>query len=492
MSKLADYVKSQGLEDTRIKVGRNVVWPERNGLEHFHALETLQTAIESPEEVDGTITITSKDSEVLLRVKNRQLEKALPKNHFMQTTLFKSQEHEKEVESKQDNAPAQGKKRAIPSTRYVPTKESRPLNYSVFNDFSRSATEITQRANIESIYNKLAEIYRGDDPKERDKAVVHNAYNLKIPQWEATRIVSQGSPELQRMAADPQCPAHDLSNYLVEVTRSYSQREQAQVLRSEQTPDVIQSQYPEGASNYLDPKSAFKMAIQRAASDIDITRENYNRARKNLNTLAQKTSESELAQWAKKQSVPVREAGERHLQKAQEWLKSKMPEIVHPGNKQSLIARIRSITKDPLLSDREHNARMTVIGAYVQADKLDALKQVFAETAKDVQQKVHSNLAQTWQQNMQDMPDHPLDKYAPQLIKAINENSQYLRASVEQGRLILKDVGGKVLFQAGQWAKDTEPHVKRQIEAMPSRIQKAREMVAARAPVHQKVREVEK
>jgi gas vesicle protein len=145
-----------------------------------------------------------------------------------------------------------------------------------------------------------------------------------------------------------------------------------------------------------------------------------------------------------------------------------------------------------LSNDREHNARMTVIGAYVQADKLDALKQVFSETAKDVQQKVHSNLAQTWQQNMQDMPDHPLDKYAPQLIKAINENSQYLRASVEQGRLILKDVGGKVLFQAGQWAKDTEPHVKRQIEAMPSRIQKAREMVAARAPVHQKVREVEK
>jgi hypothetical protein len=111
---------------------------------------------------------------------------------------------------------------------------------------------------------------------------------------------------------------------------------------------------------------------------------------------------------------------------------------------------------------------------------------------KDVQQKVQSNLSQTWQQNMQDMPDHPLDRYAPQVIKAINENSQHLRASVEQGRLMLKDVGGKVLFQAGQWAKDAEPHIKRQVEAMPGRIQKAREMVAARTAAPQKVREVER
>jgi hypothetical protein len=492
MSKLADYVKSQGLEDTRIKVGRNVVWPERNGLEHLHALDTLQSAIESPEEIDGTVTITSKDSEVLMRVKNRKLEQALPKNRFTQTTLFNPKEQQKEVDAEQSKSPSRSKEWAIPSARYAPSKELRPLNYSVFNDFSRSATEITLQAKSEAIYNKLAEGYRGNDPKERDMTVIRNAYNLKIPEWEATRIVSHGSPEVQRMAADPKCPASNLSSYLVEVTRSYAERDRAKVQRTEQTSEVIRANYPQEASNYLDPKSAFRMAIARAARDIDITRENYNTARKNLDTVAKKTANSELGQWVAKQSVPVRSAGERHLEKAQTWLKSKMPEIVQPGNKQSLIARIRSIAKDPLSNDRDHNARMNVIGAYVKAGKLDALKQVFAENVKDVQQKVQSNLSQTWQQNMQDMPDHPLDRYAPQVIKAINENSQHLRASVEQGRLMLKDVGGKVLFQAGQWAKDAEPHIKRQVEAMPGRIQKAREMVAARTAAPQKVREVER
>jgi hypothetical protein len=412
MSEIADYIKVQGLEQIIIKVGRNVIWPERKGINSPEgALNALNTALEDPSKLKGTVTISDREGEVYLRVANGKTTVSREIPRTLQPKIFASEPE-----------------------RTAPVQVSFDKVESKFIEFSLSANNITQRAEVNHQYNQLSSTYAGKGSKiDRDRHVIREACKRGIPQDRATYLVAQASPEVQAMTSNDTLAA-DITKYLVSVSSEYTKQLQAENQRE------VRANYPENSTNYVDIPGALKMAIQRAAHDIEITAGHFDNAKRNLETIATKTADSDFAKWAKAQSIPIQKASEKHLDKAKTWLRTKAPEMAVRG-RDSVMGAVKKIASEKI------------------------------QVAKE-------NFAQTRQTHARDMPDHPLEKYGPILVQALGEKGQYLKYQMEQGSFVIREASGVLVYVAGEFAKDVSPHIKKYLESLPDRYEASKKFVS--------------
>jgi hypothetical protein len=231
---IEDLLKEIAVENPTIKVGRDKVWPLREGLQPPKgAVEAITTALHKPEALKGTVSI-SDGKETVYKVKNGEIVTPWPSKTAEQTHLF-------------DAIPQ-------PSESVVANEETVKITdqvFSGFKEFSMSASELTEKENTaaQEMYGKLLSmnpktvrqtiesLASSSIPAQQaaDKWMAAAAVEHKITRTQFDRILGEGSPYVKganKAMAMTSNEAH-INEALRDTTIAY-QQEMSQAYASQQ------------------------------------------------------------------------------------------------------------------------------------------------------------------------------------------------------------------------------------------------------------------
>lgn len=291
-AEVQSIVEQLGLENARIQVGRERIYPPRSGLSVSPtAIETFKAALASPDAVKGTVKITQ-DEKTLLWVSKgvvntpleAQLEAKIQQESKMQTQAPPIDlKAAKDPELSSASAQTQAENAAARETYFELLKQHPKVNSSNVTTY-------------EALLSRPTVIQR-----EADQYVSAVALEKGLPREQLDRVITQGSPYIQSQLDTGSLT--QAREYLTQVSGQYYQK-----LQSSQEP-VVEKQfdYPSDAQT-LDPAKDFRDTLIRGVSTVQTTaiaaKENLELAQKNLATFTKQVKHRGFKAWAKDQ-MPI-------------------------------------------------------------------------------------------------------------------------------------------------------------------------------------------
>jgi hypothetical protein len=203
---------------------------------------------------------------------------------------------------------------------------------------------------------------------------------------------------------------------------------------------------------------------------------------------------------------------------------------------------LSSLPKDPLISQKQHQARGRVVDTFIQGGKAGAVKQIFTENiqgvskqpqSKPVQQSsflktvekvvkgplgkleethkyqanarigqafltggkkgLASQLAQEIgneiKSSIPQKSNHPLDKIAPQIVKAVGGKLRNIHPSLDQNNNLRIDGPKGAIFENGNFTKGVPKAIQDKFMQIPKQVQNAKSHAATRSQQRSQERE---
>jgi hypothetical protein len=306
-------VKELGLENARIQVGRERIYPPRDGLVVSpKAIEQLKAALSSPNAVKSTIKITEGE-----------------------TTKFWVS---KGVVNVPLNSQIEEQAKTVMPALNVPEPEQRPTQMEQENAAARDTyfDLLKQHPDFKDLGVTTREELL-DRPtaiqQKSDRQVSEMALEQKLPREQLDRVIAQGSPYIEK-----ELEAGSLStvqSYLTERSVAYQHRLDAPTAAQEQTPQPKEYDFPTNAVNHTAPVQGFAATVQTQLESAQATaiaaKENLELAQKNLATFAQKVKHRGFKAWAKDQMPILKdkalEIAALQGTKLKDWAKEQAPVV---------------------------------------------------------------------------------------------------------------------------------------------------------------------
>lgn len=318
-TEVQNIVKSLGLENARIQVGRERIYPPREGLVVSpKAIEQLKAALSSPDAVKSTIKITEGETTkfwVSKGVVNVPLNPQIEEQAKTVMPALNTPEPVKlQTQTEQENIAARD--------TYFDLLNQHPdfkyLGVTTREELLERPTAIQQQG---------------------DRQVSEMALEQKLPREQLDRVLAQGSPYIER-----ELEAGSLSTvqgYLTERSVAYQHRLDDVLTMQDPTPQAepVPSappkdfDFPADAVKHAAPMQGFAATVQTQLKSAQATaiaaKENLELAQKNLATFAKKVKHRGFKAWAKDQMPILKEKAQEiaALQgtKLKEWAKEQAP-----------------------------------------------------------------------------------------------------------------------------------------------------------------------
>jgi hypothetical protein len=291
-------------EGSKVKVGRDIVWPLREGLSPSQKqIQELERALNEPEKLKGTVSVT-RGKETLYKVQKGEVLRPWTEKLPEQASLF-----DKEISSPSSPILPREKQETVqsgftafsqkastveavsPSWEEIPQDGKEPIQSinSGFKSFSQDANIIAAKGDISKeniaavkLYDELLQQHPQSEGLDRsqlllapvesqmkaDRQVLEMAFQNKMHSHTFDRILGQGSPRIENALAVTQSaeitgpiPKPTLSpalEYQVDLSREYYAKTQALVLEGQAEPKAL----GEGAID-------IKAEVVSTRSDID-------------------------------------------------------------------------------------------------------------------------------------------------------------------------------------------------------------------------------
>ncbi len=306
-------VKEYGLENARIQVGRERIYPLREGLTVSpKAVEMLKSALSNPEAVQGTVKITAAEKTlywVSKGVVNTPLDAQIKQEPAMQM-----QEAEK------------------PATPVAETLKELPKSE---NDIARQTylnllTSHPEFKGSKDITHKELMGLTAKEQRLSDRQVMEMGALRERPREEMDRVLGQGSPYINTELITGSLPK--ARAYLVELSGDYKLYVQDEAI--DNTPHAREFDYPKAAQT-LDPAQSLKYAIALGTTTLQTTatsaRENLELAQQNLAIFSKKVKHRGFKAWAADQMPILKEkvqtVAAEHSAKLKGWAKDQAPVV---------------------------------------------------------------------------------------------------------------------------------------------------------------------
>jgi hypothetical protein len=314
-------VKELGLENARIQVGRERIFPPRDGLVVSpKAIEQFKMALSSPNAVKCTVKITEGDttkfwvSKGVVNVPlNPQIEE---KAKTVMPALDAPEPERLPTQTEQENAAAR-------DTYFELLEQHSDFKY----------LGVTTR---EELLDRPTAIQQ-----KGDLLVSEMALEQKLPREQLDRAIAQGSPYIQKQLEEGSLST--VQGYLTEQSVAYQHRLDGLMKVQEQTPQPAPVEiappkdfdFPTDAVNHAAPVQGFAATVQTQLESAQATaiaaKENLELAQKNLATFAQKVKHRGFKAWAKDQMPILKEKAQeiatQQTTKLRDWAKEKGPVV---------------------------------------------------------------------------------------------------------------------------------------------------------------------
>lgn len=462
-------VEQLGLENARIQVGRERIYPPRSGLSVSPtAIEILKTALASPDAVKGTVKITQ-DGKTLFWVSKGVV------NTPLETQLEAKIQQESKMQAQ------------APPTDLNPAKDPELSSASA----QTQAENVAARATYFELLSQHSDFqYQGitthdellDRPtniqQQSDQFVMAVALGKGLPREQLDRVIAQGSPYIQgQLDTGSLTQARE---YLTQESGQYHQK-----LQSSQDP-VVEKQfdYPSDAQT-LDPAKEFRDTLIRGASTVQTTaiaaKENLELAQKNLATFAKQVKHRGFKAWAKDQMPILKqkalEIAADQGTKLREWAQEAAPVV-----KEAVVTTAKDLGQKAAVIGKQQGIKL----GHWANDQAPVVKEALVSKARVVGQKAvgfASDVGATALGKIEaavtpvDIPK--IEQGVSELIDMLGRNGTYEGVSfnfyrTEQGiQVNLKD--GKPILQNGQLDRSIGDKLINRLNNIPNNIREIKQ-----------------
>jgi hypothetical protein len=428
-------VKKLGLENARIQVGRERIFPPRNGLVVSPtAIEQFKMALSSPDAVKSTIKITEGETTKFWVSKGVVNVPLNPQIEEKAKTVMPALDDPEPVrlltQTEQENIAARD--------TYFDLLKQHP-------DF-KDLGVITR----EELLDRPTAIQHNGD-----RLVSEMALEQKLPREQFDRAIAQGSPYIEK-----ELEAGSLSivqGYLTERSVAYQHRLDAPTVTQEQTTQPVvdlppsataapkEFDFPTDAVNHAAPVQGFAATVQTQLESAQVralqAKDNLELAQKNLATFAQKVKHRGFKAWAKDQMPILKEKALEiaALQgtKLKDWAKEQGPVVAEVA----------------LKTAKQVGYEVAVTAEIVGAVGL-AAGQVVVEAVVEKGKELGTKALEKLEKATQSVDPATLDPALKTLVAMYGKNGSFLGGEVdyrtERGRVNVYQKDGTPIYVAGK------------------------------------------
>ena len=334
-AELQESVEKLGLQDPKIYVGRERIYPPREGLTPSpKAIATFKQALLSPESVKGSVRIMDGE-QVLFKMAKGQVEVPLSPEQVKAALVFDKlpEPSATTVASAEPELPIE----PAPVNAQTQTEQENAAARDTYFDLLKQHPEfkdldVTTR---DELLDRPTAIQQ-----KGDRQVSEMALERGLPREEVDRVMGQGSPYIQKELEAGSLSA--VQGYLTERSVDYQQRLDAQTATKEAAipeasavaPDAArENDFPEEATNHAAPVQGFAATMQTQLESAQVTalqaKATLELAQKNLSTFAKAVKHRGFKAWAADQ-MPILKQKAKEIAieqgtKVKDWAREQAP-----------------------------------------------------------------------------------------------------------------------------------------------------------------------